>query len=391
MCYILDLERKNMKLTDDFEKDDIKSGISMGAMMAGVTGFVVLVIIVVFITNKPEGGTTPPGLIDANGPVGGSQAQVSQNTTEDEYALGESSLVSDDLDFWNMYKTDSPSDRENNNADRYTEKLQELVEEEKEEDLSENGTKTEVILPDGTSQWVMINAYIKKNDYDYTGLVFEEPFMRYYSEGKKNSKQGIWIDDSYGSIDFARVENEGVDFCIVRIGRRGYSTGAVAMDQNYLDYLTQAKEAGLSVGVSFYSQAVTEAEAIEEANFVIEALQAADIKPEYPIVFDMELINNDSSRTDNLTKAQLTQIAKAFCNTVRQSGYTPVIYGNKYWLLRKLDLTQLFDYSIYLSQEGDIPDYPYEFAMWEYKQDAKIDGIVGNVSMTISFIDYDMR
>lgn len=380
-----------MKLTDDFENDDIKSGISMGAMMAGVTGFVILVIIVVFITNKPEGGRTTPGLIDANGPVGGSQAEVSQNTTEDEYALGESSLVSDDLDFWNMYKTDSPSDRENNNTDRYTENFQALEEEEKEEDLSENGTKTEVILPDGTSQWVMINAYIKKNDYDYTGLVFEEPFMRYYSEGKKSSKQGIWIDDSYGSIDFARVENDGIDFCIVRIGRRGYSTGAVAMDQNYLDYLTQAKAAGLSVGVSFYSQAVTEAEAIEEANFVIEALQTADIKPEYPIVFDMELVNNDSSRTDNLTKTQLTQIAKAFCNTVRQSGYTPVIYGNKYWLLRKLDLTQLFDYSIYLSQEGDIPDYPYEFAMWEYKQDAKINGIVGNVSMTISFIDYDMR
>lgn len=380
-----------MKLTDDFENDDIKSGISMGAMMAGVTGFVILVIIVVFITNKPEGGRTTPGLIDANGPVGGSQAEVSQNTTEDEYALGESSLVSDDLDFWNMYKTDSPSDRENNNTDRYTENFQALEEEEKEEDLSENGTKTEVILPDGTSQWVMINAYIKKNDYDYTGLVFEEPFMRYYSEGKKSSKQGIWIDDSYGSIDFARVENDGIDFCIVRIGRRGYSTGAVAMDQNYLDYLTQAKAAGLSVGVSFYSQAVTEAEAIEEANFVIEALQTANIKPEYPIVFDMELVNNDSSRTDNLTKTQLTQIAKAFCNTVRQSGYTPVIYGNKYWLLRKLDLTQLFDYSIYLSQEGDIPDYPYEFAMWEYKQDAKINGIVGNVSMTISFIDYDMR
>ncbi|MCH5281422.1 MAG: hypothetical protein J1E61_08120 [Lachnospiraceae bacterium] len=383
-----------MKLTDDFEKDEIRSGLPLGAMMAGVVGFVILVVVVVFITNKPEEGRTNPGLIDAGGPVGGSQTAVSQNTAEDEYVIGESNLVSDDLDFWNMYKTDYTSDR-NTGTDRYTENLQALEkeekEEEKEEDLSENGTKTEVILPDGTSQWIMINAYIRKNEYDYTGLVFEEPFMRYYSEGKKSSKQGIWIDDSYGSIDFARVEDDGVDFCIVRIGRRGYSTGAVSMEQNYLDYITEAKAAGLSVGVSFYSQAVTEEEAIEEANFVIAALQEADIKPEYPIVFDMELVSNDNARTENLTKAQLTQIAKAFCNTVRQSGYTPVIYGNKYWLLRKLDLTQLFDYNIYLSQEGDIPDYPYEFAMWEYKQDAKINGIVGNVAMTISFIDYDMR
>ena len=86
-----------------------------------------------------------------------------------------------------------------------------------------------------------------------------------------------------------------------------------------------------------------------------------------------------------------TAIAKAFCDTIRQGGYNPAIYGNKYWLLRKLDLTQLGDYNIWLSQEGDIPDYPYQFAMWEYKQDAEIDGISGKVSMTISFVDYEKR
>ena len=381
-----------MKLTDDFENENnIKSGVSLGGMIAGIMAFMSILVAVVLIANKPKG----PG----RSPLADNQDQrpevvsVSVNDEADsEYPIGESTLVSDDLDFWNMYKVDVELDKSlDHTAERYAENLKEMEEEEKEEDLSQNGTKTEVIYPDGTSQWVMINAYIAKNSYDYTGLVYEEPYMRYYADGKKASRQGVKIDDSCGTVNFVQVEEDGIDYCIIRIGKRGYATGAISLDENYLTYMKEAKEAGLGIGVSFYSQAVNEAEAIEEANLVVQALQQAEIKPEYPVIFDMELVNNDSSRTEKLTKNQLTAITKAFCNTISQNGYTPAVYGNKYWLLRKLDLTQLSGYNIWLSKEGDVPDYPYEFAMWEYKQDAKIDGIAGNVSLSISFIDYEMR
>lgn len=381
-----------MKLTDDFENENnIKSGVSLGGMIAGIMAFMIILVAVVLIANKPKG----PG----RSPLADNQDQrpevvsVSVNDEADsEYPIGESTLVSDDLDFWNMYKVDVELDKSlDHTAERYAENLKEMEEEEKEEDLSQNGTKTEVIYPDGTSQWVMINAYIAKNNYDYTGLVYEEPYMRYYADGKKASRQGVKIDDSCGTVNFVQVEEDGIDYCIIRIGKRGYATGAISLDENYLTYMKEAKEAGLGIGVSFYSQAVNEAEAIEEANLVVQALQQAEIKPEYPVIFDMELVNNDSSRTEKLTKNQLTAITKAFCNTISQNGYTPAVYGNKYWLLRKLDLTQLSGYNIWLSKEGDVPDYPYEFAMWEYKQDAKIDGIAGNVSLSISFIDYEMR
>ncbi len=381
-----------MKLTDDFENENnIKSGVSLGGMIAGIMAFMIILVAVVLIANKPKG----PG----RSPLADNQDQrpevvsVSVNDEADsEYPIGESTLVSDDLDFWNMYKVDVELDKSlDHTAERYAENLKEMEEEEKEEDLSQNGTKTEVIYPDGTSQWVMINAYIAKNSYDYTGLVYEEPYMRYYADGKKASRQGVKIDDSCGTVNFVQVEEDGIDYCIIRIGKRGYATGAISLDENYLTYMKEAKEAGLGIGVSFYSQAVNEAEAIEEANLVVQALQQAEIKPEYPVIFDMELVNNDSSRTEKLTKNQLTAITKAFCNTISQNGYTPAVYGNKYWLLRKLDLTQLSGYNIWLSKEGDVPDYPYEFAMWEYKQDAKIDGIAGNVSLSISFIDYEMR
>lgn len=381
-----------MKLTDDFENDNnLKTGISLGGMIAGILAFMIILVTVVLIVNKPK--KPKDEFLSDNRNQMQDAAAVSGNEEADaEYPIGESTLVSDDLDFWNMYKEDVELDKSlDHTADRYAERLKEMEEDEKEEDLSLNGTKTEVIYPDGTSQWVMINAYIAKNDYDYTGLVYEEPYMRYYAEGKKISKQGVKIDDSYGTVNFTQVEDDGIDYCIIRIGKRGYATGTVTLDENYLTYMKEAKEAGLGIGVSFYSQAVNEAEAVEEANLVVLALQQAEIKPDYPVVFDLELVNNDTSRTENLTKNQLTAITKAFCNTISQNGYTPAVYGNKYWLLRKLDLTQLSGYNIWLSKEGDVPDYPYEFAMWEYKQDAKIDGIAGNVSLSISFIDYEMR
>ncbi|MGN0132790.1 MAG: GH25 family lysozyme [Lachnospiraceae bacterium] len=381
-----------MKLSDDFENDSIKSGISLGAMLAGVLSFMAVLVAVVIMVNRSQDGKRSTRNNSNNGNVSAEENMSLSDNETSAYPIGESTLVSDDLDFWNMYKEDSDLDKSlDHTGERYAQNLEKLEKEEEGEDLSENGTKTEVILPDGTSQWVMINAYIEKNTYDYTGLVYEEPFMRYYAEGKKVSRQGIKIDDSYGVIDFERVEDDGIDYCMIRIGKRGYATGAVTMDDDCLQYMASAKEAGLGVGVYFYSQAANEAEAVEEANLVLQMLEQSEVKPDYPVVFDMELVSNDTSRTENLTKSQLTAITKAFCDTVSQGGYTPAVYGNKYWLLRKLDLTQLGSYNIWLSQDSDIPDYPYQFAMWEYKQDAEIDGIAGKVSMSISFIDYEMR
>lgn len=362
----------------------------MGGMLIGVVTFMAILVVVVLVVNRSKTGGQS------------SNRQNNQNTTSEtvslsenddaDYPIGESTLVSDDLDFWNMYKEDVELDKTlDHTSDKYAQNLEQMEEDSKEEDLSENGTKTEVILPDGTSLWVMINAYIEKNTYDYTGLVYEEPFMRYYAEGKKVSRQGIKIDESYGTIDFSQVESDGIDYCMIRLGKRGYATGAISLDENFQTYAADAAAADLGIGVSFYSQAVNEEEAVEEANFVLQTLTEMEIEPDYPIVFDMELVSNDTSRTDDLTKNQLTAIAKAFCNTISEAGYIPAIYGNKYWLLRKLDLTQLSAYNIWLSQEKEVPDYPYRFAMWEYKQDAQIDGIAGKVSMSISFIDYEMR
>ena len=285
-----------MKLTDDFDNDGIKSGMSMGAMLIGVLTFMAILVGVVIMVNKPNTGSTAGGgdpFLDDELEQKISENKLYEQVEEDGYPVGESTLVSDDLDFWNMYKEDKDLDKElDHTAEQYADRLEALEEETKEDDLSENGTKTEVILPDGTSQWVMINAYIEKNNYDYTGLVNEEPYMRYYTDGKKVSKQGISIDDSYGTINFARVEEAGIDYCMIQMGNRGYATGAITMEKNYAQYMKDADAAGLGVGITFYSQAATEAEAVEEANLILQMLQESEVKPGYPIVFEMELVSN---------------------------------------------------------------------------------------------------
>jgi GH25 family lysozyme M1 (1,4-beta-N-acetylmuramidase) len=152
----------------------------------------------------------------------------------------------------------------------------------------------------------------------------------------------------------------------------------------------QAEEQnGLKRGVYFQSQAVTVEEAQEEAQLVIDYVSEMQIT--YPIAISLGLVANDSSRIDAIPKKELTEITNAFCAMIKEAGYTPAVYGNKYWLLRKIDLTQLGDYDIWLSQDGEIPDYPYQFTMWQYAQSANISGITGEARLNISFVDYSQR
>ena len=108
----------------------------------------------------------------------------------------------------------------------------------------------------------------------------------------------------------------------------------------------------------------------------------------YPVAYDMELVENDTARTDKLTKAEKTEMAKTFLDTIAAAGYKTMIYGNKEWLIKEIDMSKLTSYDVWLSQAADIPDYPYKFTMWQYQREGSVDGIVGYVNMNISFINY---
>lgn len=378
-----------MRLTDDFEDKNEKSGLPLLYTAVAVTGFIVLVFCVVLVVNQKN--TKSRG----NSPSAVTLVQKEEPADlPEEYPVGESTLTSDQLDFWNMYKDEVPvSDNSAAMSDLYEKNTQKLLEEEKkkeqEEDLSEGGTKTMVVRPDGTQQWIMINSYLDKNTYKEEGFVYEEPVLKYFENGDKASWLGVDISKENGEPDFSKLKKAGVDFVMIRIGYRGYESGNISPDEEYFDNIQKANEAGLSVGVYFESQAITTEEALEEAEFVITNL--IEMKVTYPVVFDLGLVANDTSRIDNLPKSQLTEITNTFCNRIREAGYKPMVYGNKYWLLRKIDLTMLGDYDIWLSQNGQTPDYPYEFAMWQYSSTGKMSGVSGDLNMNISFVDYTQK
>ena len=124
---------------------------------------------------------------------------------------------------------------------------------------------------------------------------------------------------------------------------------------------------------------------------IIKTLSENSISPRYPIVFYMENVSSGKSRTDSLNQLLRTNIAIAFMDRIKQAGYVPMIYGNKEYLLKKISFGSLIGYDVWLYDEGDTPDFPYQYNMWKYTSKGNISGIAGYAKVDISFTDYTIR
>lgn len=228
---------------------------------------------------------------------------------------------------------------------------------------------------------------VPKHDYNWDNIKTTSNGLKYYTEnGKKVSLEGVDVSSHQKDIDWVKVKAAGIDFAIIRVGFRGYGTGAIVLDEYFTKNIEGALSAGLDVGVYFFSQALNEEEAIEEANVVLEQIKNYNIT--YPVVYDAEDISGDTARTDGLLGAQITSNCIAFCEKVKEAGYTPMIYANKRWFLTRLDLTRLTDYDLWHAAYVDAPDTPYMYTMWQYSSTGTVDGISGPVDLNVSFVDY---
>lgn len=300
---------------------------------------------------------------------------------ETEGIVTGSTLRPEDLDFWDKY----PEKMEEENTVDEEPIKEEIVE----NDPATDGKHTMIEYPDGKEEWVLISPYLPKHEYDFTNLVCQSDHMKYYRDGKQISYMGVDISKYQDYVDFVKVKKAGIDFVMLRVGARGYSSGQLVIDDYFLDNIKRATDAGLKIGVYFFSQAITEEEAIEEANLVLQSVQDYEIS--YPIAFDMEYIDNDTARIEVLSKAEKTAITKKFLDTVSAAGYIPMLYGDKEWLMKQIDLSKMTAYDVWLSQQKDIPDYPYRFSMWQYNTVASVEGIAGYVNLDVSFIDYSEK
>lgn len=225
---------------------------------------------------------------------------------------------------------------------------------------------------------------VPKHNYDWNNIQEKNGFKYYVDEEGNTSKVGIDVSYFQNNIDWEKVKNSGVDFVMLRLGFRGYSgEGKLVVDEKFHQYIQEAQTAGLDTGVYFFSQAITEDEAREEAQFVYE--QCKDYELACPVVFDTEKIKGDTARTDELQPEQLTNITIAFCEKIKEYGYEPMIYANAKWLTTKLQLERLLDYSVWYADYQENPLYPYTFEMWQYTESGQVDGIEGNVDINIWF------
>jgi GH25 family lysozyme M1 (1,4-beta-N-acetylmuramidase) len=346
------------------------------------------------------------------------EEQEEQQLAEEEQAQqedgAESKLRAEDLDFWDMYPVDGEGDAavqtetdgasaedaedagdetDTKTKSTYAEKAEQDRQEQEEvqNDPSNDGKHTLVTNPDGTEEWVLINSYLTKNTYDFTKLEDKSGLRRYMENGKKTSYVGADISKHTGEVNFTGLKAAGVDYVMIRLGSRGYSTGQITLDENFQQNIEGAIEAGLDVGVYFYSQAVTQDEAVQEANFVVQNLEPYRANVKYPVAFDMELVSNDKSRIEGLSRDDKTTVTVSFLEAIKAAGYIPMLYGDKEWLIKEVDMTKLQNYDVWLSQEEDIPDYPYLYTMWQYSTDSVVNGITGNADLNLCFVSYSER
>ena len=205
--------------------------------------------------------------------------------------------------------------------------------------------------------------------------------------------KAIDVSTHNGVIDFKKVKAAGIDNVIIRCGYTGYGKShTLNKDDKFETNYKNAKEAGLNVGAYYYAVALTEEDADKEAAFVLSLLKGKQF--ELPIYYDVEDCHDIKASgvlTENmegLSKSKLTAIVNRFCDTVEKAGYYVGIYSGKYWFLNKLDMSVLNQYTIWLAHWTTKTDYTGPYALWQYSDSGKVDGISTNVDMNYLYKDF---
>ena len=230
-----------------------------------------------------------------------------------------------------------------------------------------------------------IDSKVPATEYDVNNYVHEGNRLS-YEDDKNYSRLGVDVSHHQGYIDWKKVKASGYDFAFVRIGYRGYGkSGSLNLDKRFYENIEGAHEAGIDVGVYFFSQAINAEEAREEAQFVIEHLK--DYKLELPIVYDPESILDDEARTDDVSGEQFTENTLMFCSLISEAGYKPMIYSNMLWEAFQFDMSKLAEYPFWYADYELKPQTPYKYKFWQYTNEGYVDGISGRTDLDIEIIE----
>ena len=231
--------------------------------------------------------------------------------------------------------------------------------------------------------------YSQTTNKPVTGIQCIDNKLYYFNADgvlEKGKTFGVDVSKYQKNIDWNQIKKAGVSFVIVRIGYRGYgAAGTLVLDPMFEEHFTNVKNAGLKVGVYFFSQATTEEEAREEAFACAYVLNGR--KLDYPIFFDTEAsgASNGSGRADGLGMEDRTKCAIAFCEEVKAQGYKPGVYASTLWYRKRIDLNSLKKYTIWNAHYG-VASSPIDCALWQGTCTARLPGYKGDMDVNISYI-----
>lgn len=271
-----------------------------------------------------------------------------------------------------------------------------LVTRESPEDEPSGSAGPSRLIPDGMrlvddiygGELIIPDFDIPELKYDRDGFTTGDDGMIRY----KGAAIGIDVSEFQGEVDWYAVKAVGVEFTIIRVGYRGMTQGLLTEDSRFAENLQGSGSAGLKRGVYFFSQAVSEGEAVAEAEFVIEKLDGT--KLEYPIVFDWEPptpsedLPESSLRAHGCSGETVTKCAAAFCKRVKEAGYIPCVYFNKNQAYNFYDLEKLKDYDFWYAEYNPLPAIVYNFRTWQYSDGGTIPGIETTVDLDICMEPY---
>ena len=210
---------------------------------------------------------------------------------------------------------------------------------------------------------------------------------QYMKDGAVASHKGIDVSKYQETIDWKKVAADGVEYAFIRVGCRGYgSSGSLIKDEKFHQNIKGALAQEIEVGAYFFSQALTVKEAEEEAEMVIKELEGYDIT--YPVAIDIERVDGQKARQDALTKEERTEICIAFCERIKEAGYTPMVYGDQETFSELLDAEQLAENDFWICETDGDMTFPYEFAVWQYSHKGSVSGIKGEANISISLKEW---
>ncbi|MBQ9142315.1 MAG: glycoside hydrolase family 25 protein [Lachnospiraceae bacterium] len=245
-----------------------------------------------------------------------------------------------------------------------------------------------VLVSGGEYYFIPINHELKMHSLKEENLkILDNGFVEYVENGTVVSHKGIDVSKHQGEIDWAQVAADGVEFAFIRVGNRGYGSGAIVDDPQFEANIVGATSNGIKVGVYFFSQAITVEEAKEEAQYVLDRI--APYKISCPVVLDVEKVSDSEARMNKISMEERTANTIAFLEAIEAAGYKTMLYHNMEMGALMLDMTQLENYEKWFAYYNKEIYYPYEFSVWQYSDKGKVNGIKGDVDLNISFHLWD--